>query len=209
MRLICSGTIDLQQKLEAIETQKENLSRESDQEILQNEQSELTRISQTTPSRAGQESVIVFGKSSWSPSSFFSLIDSDPRLNGWVRIQTDEKLRDHDTFKVLLYKVDYHNWKVEKILEAPQISPVGIAGDLAYLEKVGDLGRLNHETEVIYGNSYRVPAHGLVDYDLCSQDKENVYGVVTVQAQTANTIAATVLRIGENEQYRFPTPVRQ
>ena len=64
-------------------------------------------------------------------------------------------------------------------------------------------------TEVIYGNSYRVTAHGLTDYDLCAQEQENVYGVVTVQPQTPNTIFATVLRIGENEQYRFPTPVRE
>ena len=53
-----------------------------------------------------------------------------------------------------------------------------------------------------------VPAHGLTDYDLCAQDQDNVYGVVTVQPETPNTIFATVLRIGESEQYRFPTPVR-
>ena len=64
-------------------------------------------------------------------------------------------------------------------------------------------------TEVKYGEGFRVPAHGLTDYDLCAQEQENVYGVVTVQPQTPNTIFATVLRIGENEQYRFPTPVRQ
>ena len=64
-------------------------------------------------------------------------------------------------------------------------------------------------TEVNIGQDLRVPAHGLTDYDLCAQEQENVYGVVTVQPQTPNTIFATVLRIGENEQYRFPTPVRQ
>ena len=47
------------------------------------------------------------------------------------------------------------------------------------------------------------------DYDLCAEEQENVYGVVTVQPATPNTVFATVLRIGENEQYRFPTPVRQ
>ena len=64
-------------------------------------------------------------------------------------------------------------------------------------------------TEVEAGRDFRVPAHGLTDYDLCGQDQENVYGVVTVQPQTPNTIFATVLRIGENEQYRFSTPVRE
>jgi len=64
-------------------------------------------------------------------------------------------------------------------------------------------------TNVNLGQILSVPAHGLTDYDLCAQEQENVYGVVTVQPQTPNTIFATVLRIGENEQYRFPTPVRQ
>ena len=64
-------------------------------------------------------------------------------------------------------------------------------------------------TEVEVRKDLRVPAHGLTDYDLCAQEQENVYGVVTVQPATPNTIFATVLRIGENEQYRFPTPVRQ
>ena len=54
-----------------------------------------------------------------------------------------------------------------------------------------------------------IPAHGLTDYDLCSQDQDNVYGVVTVQPHTPNSIFATVLRIGHGEQYRFPTPVRE
>ena len=64
-------------------------------------------------------------------------------------------------------------------------------------------------TDVELGRLLAVPAHGLTDYDLCSEDEENVYGVVTVQPQTPNTIFATVLRIGENEDYRFPTPVRE
>ena len=58
------------------------------------------------------------------------------------------------------------------------------------------------------GRDLRVPAHGMSDYDLCAEEQENVYGVVTVQPATPNTVFATVLRIGENEQYRFPTPVR-
>jgi hypothetical protein len=64
-------------------------------------------------------------------------------------------------------------------------------------------------TDVNLGQLLAVPAHGLTDYDLCEQDQDNVYGVVTVQPETPNTIFATVLRIGEDEQYRFPTPVRE
>ena len=64
-------------------------------------------------------------------------------------------------------------------------------------------------TNVELGRLLAVPAHGLTDYDLCGEDEENVYGVVTVQPEIPNTIFATVLRIGESEQYRFPTPVRE
>lgn len=64
-------------------------------------------------------------------------------------------------------------------------------------------------TKVELGRLLAIPAYGLTDYDLCREDQENVYGVVTVQPENSNTIFATVLRIGENEQYRFPTPVRE
>ena len=58
-------------------------------------------------------------------------------------------------------------------------------------------------------HSLKVPAYGLNDYNLCGEEQSNVYGVVTVTPSVANTIAATVLRIGMDEQYRFPTPVRE
>ena len=64
-------------------------------------------------------------------------------------------------------------------------------------------------TEVVLGRDFRVPAHGLTDYNLCAEEQENVYGVVTVQPAAPNTVFATVLRIGENEQYRFAIPVRE
>ncbi len=64
-------------------------------------------------------------------------------------------------------------------------------------------------TNVELGRKLAIPAHGLTDYNLCAEEQENVYGVVTVQPDTPNSIFATVLRIGENEEYRFPTPVRE
>ena len=54
-----------------------------------------------------------------------------------------------------------------------------------------------------------VPAHGLVNENICSKDQPNVYGVVSVQPETVNSLYGTVVRLGENDQYRFPTPVRQ
>lgn len=59
------------------------------------------------------------------------------------------------------------------------------------------------------GTVITVPDRGLVDYDLCANDSADVYGVVNVQAATANTIVSNVLRTGNAETYRFPTPVRQ
>ena len=61
----------------------------------------------------------------------------------------------------------------------------------------------------LLGQILSVPAHGLTNYDLCAQEQENVYGVATVQPHTPNTILATVLRLGANEHYRFPTSVRE
>jgi hypothetical protein len=64
-------------------------------------------------------------------------------------------------------------------------------------------------TKVLQGEYIWVPAHGMVDLDLCSRDSANVYGVVEVQVDRSNAIAAEVIRIGDGDQYRFPTPVRQ
>jgi hypothetical protein len=59
------------------------------------------------------------------------------------------------------------------------------------------------------GRQLNVPAHGMTDFDLCGNDITDVYGVVTVQPDTANSLAATVIRVGNMDDYRFPTPVRQ
>lgn len=64
-------------------------------------------------------------------------------------------------------------------------------------------------TNVLPGEQLSVSAHGLVDYNLCVKDAADNYGVATVQAQTANTLVASVVRLGANDTYRFPTPVRQ
>ena len=36
------------------------------------------------------------------------------------------------------------------------------------------------------GLSKQIASHGLLDYDLCAQDDDNVYGIVTVQSARAN-----------------------
>ena len=64
-------------------------------------------------------------------------------------------------------------------------------------------------THVLTGEQLSVPGNGMVDYNLCEKDAADNYGVVTVEPQTANTLAASVVRIGSNNSYRFPTPVRQ
>lgn len=62
---------------------------------------------------------------------------------------------------------------------------------------------------VLSGHEETVPATGLLSFDLCSRDQADFYGVVTVQPSLVNTITGTVVRIGENDQYRFPTDLRQ
>ena len=65
-------------------------------------------------------------------------------------------------------------------------------------------------TDVLGGdNTVTVSAKGMYDVNICGMESPNVYGVVRVQPAFANSIVANVLRIGPNEQYRFPTPVRE
>jgi hypothetical protein len=64
-------------------------------------------------------------------------------------------------------------------------------------------------TQVLTAQTLGVPAHGLADYDLCGQEKPNNYGVATVQPSTLNSLVSSVVRLGQNDDYRFPTPVRQ
>lgn len=54
-----------------------------------------------------------------------------------------------------------------------------------------------------------VPANGLLSLEICDNDIPDTYGVVTVEPQNPNVLVGTVVRKGYNEQYRFPTPLRQ
>jgi hypothetical protein len=64
-------------------------------------------------------------------------------------------------------------------------------------------------TVVLNAKRLYVPARGMLDFDLCSNDIDDVYGVVSIQSDIPNSLAAEVIRIGQHDQYRFPTPVRQ
>ena len=70
--------------------------------------------------------------------------------------------------------------------------------------------RRNDGTEVLgSGVTRAVPAKGLLDYDLCGNDVADVYGVVTVEPDLPNSVFGTIVRLGQNDQYRFPTSLRQ
>ncbi|MCB0359211.1 MAG: hypothetical protein KDD44_06235, partial [Bdellovibrionales bacterium] len=58
------------------------------------------------------------------------------------------------------------------------------------------------------GIDLTVAAHGMLDLNLCAQDVSDAYGVVTVQPQVANSVTGTIVRVGANNQYRFPTELR-
>ena len=68
--------------------------------------------------------------------------------------------------------------------------------------------RYDGETPLV-GQAVDIPANGILDMDLCSHDESNKYGVVTVRPQSANTLVGSVIRVGDANQYRFPTPLRQ
>ena len=63
-------------------------------------------------------------------------------------------------------------------------------------------------TAVMTGATVSVPPHGLVDYDLCGNDLPDRIGVVLVQVPVPGSIMATVLRVGNRNDYQFTTPVR-
>ncbi|MDD2943065.1 MAG: M12 family metallo-peptidase, partial [bacterium] len=54
-----------------------------------------------------------------------------------------------------------------------------------------------------------LPPYGTTEIDVCAFDSANNYGVVTLQSSTANAIVGSVVRIGANDEYRFPTPLRE
>jgi hypothetical protein len=64
-------------------------------------------------------------------------------------------------------------------------------------------------TQVLSDEPVVVPGHGLIDYDLCGNESPKNYGVVTVETGTPNSLFSNVVRIGNNNNYRFPTPTRQ
>ena len=64
-------------------------------------------------------------------------------------------------------------------------------------------------TNVLTNQTVNLAAHGTASVNICSNDQPNVYGRVTVSAALSNSIVANVVRKGPNDNYRFPTPVRQ
>jgi len=65
-------------------------------------------------------------------------------------------------------------------------------------------------TPLVSGEEVLISAHGLYEYNLCSQDEPDHYGIVIVQTSQPNSVAGTVVRQGGNgNTYRFPTPLRQ
>ena len=64
-------------------------------------------------------------------------------------------------------------------------------------------------TEVVTAEYLSVPAQGVVNFNLCQHDRLDTYGVITFQLDTANTLIGSIIRIGNQGDYRFPTPVRQ
>ncbi|MCB0344433.1 MAG: hypothetical protein KDD66_04925 [Bdellovibrionales bacterium] len=64
-------------------------------------------------------------------------------------------------------------------------------------------------TVVMAGTPVNIPARGGVDLDLCSSEIDNNYGSVTVVPTNPNSVFGAVVRLGKNDNYRFPTPLRQ
>ncbi len=63
-------------------------------------------------------------------------------------------------------------------------------------------------TKVRKDEKLTIPARGMRHLDLCSDELDDVYGVVTITAERGNALVGHVIRLGANDEYRFPTPVR-
>ncbi len=73
-------------------------------------------------------------------------------------------------------------------------------------QKVTVYMRRYEGTTVVSGEVVTVPANGVYDYNACSKDAADNYGVLTAQPEKAGTIVATIVRKGNNDSYRFSTP---
>ncbi|MBL7662048.1 choice-of-anchor D domain-containing protein [bacterium] len=64
-------------------------------------------------------------------------------------------------------------------------------------------------TTVLSGHVINLAANGTAGYNACANDVNDIYGVVTVDAATNNTLTAHIVRQRSANDYRFSTPVRQ
>ena len=64
-------------------------------------------------------------------------------------------------------------------------------------------------TVVLNNFPLEIPARGIVDYDMCSNDSADNYGVSVLTPENKGTIESKAIREGQNDRYVFPTLVRQ
>ncbi|MFN8392930.1 MAG: Ig-like domain-containing protein [Bdellovibrionota bacterium] len=63
-------------------------------------------------------------------------------------------------------------------------------------------------TQVLSPTTLSVAAHGIVENNICANDAADNFGTVQVDVTPKNTVNSYLIRYGENDIYRFPTPVR-
>ncbi len=63
-------------------------------------------------------------------------------------------------------------------------------------------------TDVLLGETLDLPGKGVVESDICANDSGDTLGVVTLTPEVPSGVAATIVRVGDGDSYRFPTPVR-
>lgn len=74
----------------------------------------------------------------------------------------------------------------------------------------GTISMVRYDGAVLLsGARVTVPAHGVLEQNVCTQDRANSYGVVELKADVSNTLLGHVVRVGQSDSYRFPTPLRE
>ena len=62
--------------------------------------------------------------------------------------------------------------------------------------------------QILSGHVLTIPAHGVSDFDVCSNEIFDTYGLVTLQPEFPNSINANIIRRGKEDNYRISIPVR-
>lgn len=67
----------------------------------------------------------------------------------------------------------------------------------------------SHGNQILIGEQVVLKPKSSSIIDVCEMAPKDTYGKISIQSQTTSPIVSNIIRIGNNENYRFQTPARQ